>query len=72
MRPHLHFDPKLPLDVLGQNVVNLRVTRDWLLLPVRRVEIDIVAGPGAVKDAAGVRELTDELASLHTDILLVL
>lgn len=54
-----------------KGVVNFSMTRNRLLLACGRVEKDIMTRPMTVKDAAGFRKLTDELAASHTVISFV-
>ena len=62
------FDTQILAYMLGKHVVDLCVSRHRLLLGGLRIDADIVAGPGAEKQAAFARELPDQLLSLHSAI----
>lgn len=67
----LRFETEVLLDVLGQSVINLRVSRNRLLLPCGRIEVYVVAATVTQKYAALLLQLANELAALHNAISLV-
>lgn len=40
--------------MLGQDILDLSMSRDWLLIPVVRVHVNVVAGSMSMKNTAGV------------------
>ena len=56
------------LDVLGKNIVNLAMSRNRLLLPCCRIEVDIVTAAMPMKYASQFNELANQLAALHKAI----
>ena len=56
---------KVILDVLGEGIIDLTVTWNRLLLPSRRVDVNIMPGTVPVKSATLLNELPDKLHALH-------
>lgn len=63
---------KVLLDVPGQDVVNLAMTRHRLFLAGYRIVIDIVAAAVPKKRAALLFELADQFTALQSAISFVL
>lgn len=54
--------------MFSECIVNFYMTWNRLLLAVHWIDVDIMARPAAMQDAATIRELSDQLASFHTAI----
>ncbi len=55
-------------DVVGNRVLNFVVARHWLLSPVRRVQVNVVAAAVSKQDASCLFELANEIDALQTAI----
>ena len=68
----LHRQTRILFDVLRQSIVYLVVTRNWLLLPGRRIVINVVAPAVAQENTVLRLKLANKLATLHSAISFVL
>lgn len=63
---------KILLDVPGQDVINLVVTRHRLFLPSGRIVVDVVAPAVPKKNTTLLLNLAYQFAALHSAISFVL